>query len=308
MNTRVDTSNARRDVVGVVTSLVQLTKPGVTRLVFVTAWLGAVLAEGPLDLRLTGLALLGTVLVVASANTLNMVVEHEVDALMTRTRERPLPAGRLSREVALGFGLALGAAGLLTLGVGVNLLTTLLAAGSLATYVLVYTPMKAKSPIALYVGAVPGAMPPVLGYTGLSGELTPAAVALFAVLFAWQIPHFLAITLFRREEYRAAGLRVMSVVQGNDATRRAIQLWSLALIGVSSLPWFVGLGGTPYLVTALVSSIAFFAWSLVGARWAMAVGDAAALQSDTDRWARSVFFASLPYLVVLYGVLALSAP
>jgi protoheme IX farnesyltransferase len=297
MNTRVETTGALREAANVASALVQLTKPRVTRLVLVTSWLGAVLAPGSLDTFATLLTLLGTVLVVASANTLNMFLEHEVDGLMERTRDRPLPAGRLSRDVALGFGLAMGVAGLLVLLLMVNPLTALLAAVSLATYVLLYTPMKAKTSLALYVGAVPGAMPPVLGYTGLSGELTMEATALFALLFVWQVPHFLAITVFRREDYRLAGLQVMSVEYGLTSTRRAISMTSFALLLTSLAPWAAGLGGTWYLAVALISGTAFTAWATVGHRG-----------RDIDRWARSVFFASMPYLVVLFTLLGLSAP
>lgn len=298
MNTRVEAPNrALREPAVVIGSLVQLTKPGVTRLVIVTTWFGAVLAPGVLDPWLTALTLVGTVLVVASANALNMYLEQDVDALMERTRNRPLPAGRLSRDVALGFGLALGLGGLLVLFWGVNLLTTMLAAFSLLTYVLLYTPMKARSSLALYVGAVPGAMPPVLGYTGLSGELTAEACAAFAVLFTWQIPHFLAITVFRRAEYAAAGLQVMSVAHGQAATVRAIVWWSLALLLVTVLPWAVGLGGSAYLFSAVVCGGAFLAWALFGRAG-----------RELERWARSLFFASMPYLVVLFTLLGFTAP
>lgn len=298
MNTRVEApSRAFREPTAVIGSLVQLTKPGVTRLVIVTTWFGAVLAEGALELWTTLFTLLGTVLVVASANALNMYLEHDVDGLMERTRNRPLPAGRISRDVALSFGLALGVAGLLVLFLGVNLLTTVLAAFSLFTYVLLYTPMKARSSIALYVGAVPGAMPPVLGYTGLAGELTAHAYAAFALLFVWQIPHFLAITVFRKAEYGAAGLQVMSVAHGIPATVRAISISSAVLLVVSLVPWAVGLGGVTYLVSASVCGCAFTAWAIWG-------------QSgrETERWARILFFASMPYLVVLFTVLGLTAP
>ncbi len=297
MNTRVDVESPSRDALRVAASLVQLTKPGVTRLVMVTCWLGAVLAPGPLDLSKLLLALVGTVLVVGSANTLNMYLEHEVDGLMERTRERPLPAGRLSRDVALGFGLALGAAGLVELLLAVNALTAALGALSLIMYVAIYTPMKARSSLALYVGAVPGAMPPVLGYTGLSGELTWQALALFAVLFVWQVPHFLAITLFRRAEYGAAGLMVMSVEHGVESTRRAVGITAVVLGITTLLPWVTGLGGTAYLVTALLSGVAFSGWACLGHRG-----------RDLNQWARSVFFASMPYLVVLYVLLGVSAP
>ncbi len=297
MNTRVEAPTQWRESLATLGALVQLTKPGVTRLVMVTTWFGAVLAEGPVQLSAMGLTLVGTVLVVASANVLNMVAEVETDALMTRTRTRPLPSGRLSRDVALAFGLTLGALGLLVLELGVNPLTTMLAAFSLCVYVLLYTPMKAKSSLALYVGAIPGAMPPVLGYTGLSGELTAEACAAFALLFIWQVPHFLAITVFRESEYRNAGLQVMSVEQGIAKTKWAIVVSSFVLLGVSMLPWAVGLGGTLYLGVALLCGGAFCVWTIVGQS-----------RLSVDGWAKSVFFASMPYLVAVFTVLGLGAP
>ncbi len=297
MNTRVEAPNQWRESLATLGALVQLTKPGVTRMVLVTTWLGAVLAEGALRLPVMLLTLVGTVLVVASANALNMVAEQETDALMRRTRNRPLPSGRLSRDVALSFGLMLGVLGVAVLLFGVNPLTALLAAFSLVVYVCAYTPMKAKSSLALYVGAIPGAMPPVLGYTGLAGELTAEACAAFALLFMWQIPHFLAISVFRESEYRAAGLQVMSVEQGITKTTWAIVVSSFVLLGVSLLPWAVGLGGLLYLGVALLVGGAFSLWALLGQR-----------RLPVDRWAKSVFFASMPYLVLLFTVLGFSAP
>jgi protoheme IX farnesyltransferase len=140
-------------------------------------------------------------------------------------------------------------------------------------------------------------MPPVLGYAGLSGELTWQALALFLVLFVWQVPHFLAITLFRRAEYGAAGLMVMSVQHGMVATRRAVGVTAIALWATTLLPWFVGLGGTAYLVVAMLCGAAFSYWACFGHR-----------KRDLNQWARSVFFASLPYLVVLYALLGIDAP
>jgi protoheme IX farnesyltransferase len=274
----------------------QLTKPQVTRLVFVMTLLGAVLAPGKLEWSAFSWAMAGTLLVVASANALNMFLEYDVDALMERTRNRPLPAGLLTRREALVFGSALGALGLLLLQFKVNTLTALLGAFSLFLYVAIYTPMKAKSSLALYVGIIPGAMPPLMGYTGMSHELTREGLALFLVMFVWQVPHFLAITIFRRDDYARAGLQVMSVEYSIAATERAVLWSSLVLLGVTLLPWAVGLGGVLYLSVALVSGFAFCAFAAFGQRG-----------RTVNQWARSVFFASMPYLVALYGALALGA-
>lgn len=311
MNTRVEVTPARapwpsgswhtgpaRSSRAFIGALWQLTKPRVSRMVFLTSWLGAALAPGVLGWWPLFFTVLGTWLIVASANTLNMYLEHEVDALMERTRTRPLPQGQLSRGVALAFGCILGALGLAVLGAYVNTLTLLLGAFALFTYVLVYTPLKAKSSVALYVGAVPGAMPPVLGYCGIHGQLDAAAWALFGVLLVWQVPHFLAITVFRRDEYARAGLKVLPVTSGMRVTLLTIRLSSVALFVTSFAPWFAGLGGVVYLVTAAVSGGLFCAWAFLGQRFG-------GTSQTVDQWAKRLFFASMPYLVLLYGVLAL---
>lgn len=299
MNTRVDVSSAQ-DLRSTALAMWQLTKPGVSRLVFFTTWLGAALAPGSCAWRDLLFTVLGTWLIVASANTLNMYLEHDVDALMERTRTRPLPAGKLSREVALGFGLSLGVAGLLVLGLLVNGVTLLIGAFALITYAGIYTPLKAKSSFALYVGAVPGALPPVLGYTGMFGAIDAAAVAIFAVLFVWQIPHFLAITVFRREEYARAGLKVMPVTMGLHATVVAVKVSTIALIVSTLTPFWAGIGNNWYAVAAIVGALGFGGWVFAGQRL---LGD----KQPVELWARRVFLASMPYLIVLYGTLVLSA-
>lgn len=299
MNTRVDVSSGQ-DLRSTALAMWQLTKPGVSRLVFFTTWLGAALAPGACTWRELFVTMLGTWLIVASANTLNMYLEHDVDALMERTRTRPLPAGKLSREVALGFGLGLGVAGLFVLGAFVNGVTLLIGAFALITYAGIYTPLKAKSSFALYVGAVPGALPPVLGYTGISGVLDAAAIAIFSVLFVWQIPHFLAITVFRRDEYARAGLKVMPVTQGLRATVVAIKLSTIVLVLSTFTPFWAGIGNVWYAVAASVGAIGFGGWVFFGQRL---LGD----KQPLELWARRVFLASMPYLVALYATLAFSA-
>lgn len=298
MNTRVEVSSAH-DLRSIALAMWQLTKPGVSRLVFFTAWLGAALAPGACDWRQLFFTVFGTCLVVASANALNMYLEYDVDAHMERTRSRPLPSGRLSREVALGFGHMLGIAGLSVLAFYVNGVTFLLAAFALVTYVAIYTPLKAKSSVALYVGAVPGALPPVLGYTGLHGSLDAPALALFAVLFVWQVPHFLAITVFRRDDYARAGLKVMPVTLGLPATVTAIKVSTVVLIGASLTPLWAGIGNAWYLGAVVLGALGFGGWVFGGQAW---YGS----RQTLDQWAKRVFFASMPYLVLLYGALVLS--
>lgn len=291
MSLRAATTAGERDLAGTFAALVQLTKPGVTRLVVATALGGAVIAPGAVDFRIA-FALIGTVLVVASANALNMYLEGDVDALMKRTEARPIPSGRLAPEVALWFGLALGLAGLPILAVGANPTTALIGAIALVSYVLVYTPLKRVSPLAVLVGAVPGAAPPLMGWTAMTGELAAPGLSLFALLFVWQIPHFHAIAIFRRREYERAGLRVLPVVAGLDYAKFSIVVWLIIQLAVSALPAFAGVGGTPYLVVAIGLGSMYLAFGLWGLR-----------PSARERWARMLFFASMPYLVILFGTL-----
>ena len=296
MSSSAGTATTSRDTLGVVQSLVQLTKPGVTRLVIVTTFCGALVAPGHIAPFRFLLALLGTVLVVAAANTFNMYLERDSDRAMERTRNRPLPSGRLAPEVALWFGLALALIGLPLLSLCVNALTGLLAAVALVSYVLVYTPLKRITPYALHVGAVPGAIPPLIGWAAVTGSLDRRALLLFAILFFWQLPHFLAIAIFRQREYERAGLRVMPAARGLPSTKRAIVLHSLLLLAASLLPAFMGMAGPVYLVFIGALAGAFVGWGVYGLR-----------KEAGPRWARSLFFASLPYLVLVFGALVVSA-
>jgi len=283
------------DTQRVIASLVQLTKPGVTTLVMVTALAGALIAPGPGDTATLLVALLGTALVVGAANSLNMFIERHSDALMTRTRTRPLPAGRLAPEVALWFGVALALIGLPLLALAVNVLTAALTLLALVSYVFAYTPLKQVTWLALLVGAVPGALPPLIGYASMSGTLSRQAWVLFAILFVWQLPHFLAIAIFRRDEYARAGHRVLPIVRGVPATKRAIVWYSALLVLTTLLPFVHGMASPFYLVAALLSGGAFFVYAMAG------LPDTAG-----DAWAKRLFRASMPHLVLVMGALVLT--
>ena len=266
-------------------------------MVLVTTACGAAIAPGRIrDYGKFGWALLGTSLIVAAANALNMYLEGDVDALMARTRGRPIPSGRLAPETALWFGTGLAFIGLPILDFLVNPLTAFIGGFSLLSYVLVYTPMKRVSSLAVWIGAVPGAAPPLMGWTAMTGTLSVPGLSLFLLLFIWQIPHFHAIALFRTEEYRRAGLVVLPAARGVNYTKRAIVVLLALQLAVSALPPLVGLGGRAYVVVASVLGAVYFGWGLAGLR-----------PSAGPKWARSLFFASLPYLLVLYGVLVASA-
>ncbi len=296
MTISVETASVGRDTQSVAKALLELTKPGVTRMVLVTSAAGALVAPQSLPLGRFVLCLIGTAIVVGAANALNMMLERDVDALMERTRSRPLPSGRLSPQEATIFGVLLAVFGLTFLSFLVAPITGLLAAIALVSYVFVYTPLKRVTPMALHVGAIPGAVPPLLGWTSVTGSLDVQALSLFLLLFVWQLPHFLAITLFRHEEYRRAGLRVYAAELGEVRTRRAIVAYSVLMVAVSLLPAYLGLGSMVYLAVALVVGIPFVLFALVGLT-----------RRASLRWARALFFASLPYLVVVYGALVVTA-
>ena len=275
-----------------VRALLTLTKPRISALSVATAAVGYCLAPEHRSLAVAASTLLGTALIVGSANTLNMYVERDTDALMARTCRRPLPSGQLHPNDALFFGLLQGVLGLGLLGLGANALTGLLGALALALYVLVYTPLKRRSVHALLVGAVPGAMPPLLGWTASTNELSGGGLALFGLLFIWQIPHFLALSLCLREQYRAAGLKVLPNVAGLTLTRVTI-VGTLILLWLESLlPARFGLGGAVYVVGAVALGGLLVGFGLVGL-----------FRPEDARWPRRLFAATILYLTLLLALL-----
>ncbi len=273
--------------------LLQLAKPRITSLVVFTTAAGLWLAPHTLPPLTIVLTLVGTVLIVAAANVLNMYLERDSDAFMSRTMNRPLPAHRMEPLTALKFGIALALVSVPVLTFGVGALPGLLAAIALVSYVLLYTPMKRQTATALLVGALPGAIPPLIGWTAATERLELPGVLLFAVMFLWQVPHFLAITLFRKEEYARAGLVVQPNEPGGErAARTNIVRYTVALVAVSLLFVPIGAAHFTYLAVALAAGIAFLAYGLLG------------LKADAGpRWARNLFLLSLIYLPLVFGVL-----
>jgi len=276
-------------------SYLELTKPRITALVVFTTAAGLWLAPELPSRQIALLTLVGTALVVAAANVLNMYLERDTDALMPRTMRRPLPSGRVGPRRALLFGLLLGAVSVPLLTFGTGPIPGLLAATALVSYALVYTPLKRRTAASLLVGAVAGALPPLIGWTAATGRVDLPGVLLFAVLFLWQVPHFLAITLLRRREYARAGL----VVQANEPSgdreaRRNIVVYTVALIAVSLMFIPLGVGGTAYLIAAVASGALFLGLGVRG----LSAG-------RSERWARHEFLGSLAYLTILLAVLLL---
>jgi protoheme IX farnesyltransferase len=237
-------------------------------------------------------AILGTALTAASASILNQHKEREYDGLMPRTRNRPLPGGRITPAEALAMGVACGVLGVAYLALMVNALTALLGAVTLASYVWVYTPMKRVSSLNTVVGAVPGAIPPMMGWTAATGSLGPEPLALFGILFLWQMPHFLAIAILYKRDYAAGGFKMLPVVDpGLRMTSRMIVLYGLALVPVSVVPVGAGMAGAVYLTGAVLMSLAFFSYCV----------SCAVSKERID--ARKLFFASIIYLPMLFAVL-----
>jgi len=277
-----------------VQGLVELSKPRITQLVVLTAAAGYYLgSRGPFHLGTFLATLAGTALVAAGTNAMNMIREKDIDARMRRTRSRPLPAGRVSPRAAIVFAVVAATLGLAVLVVWVNLLTAGLAALTLASYVWAYTSLKRRSTLNTLVGAIPGALPVLGGWTGAGGSLDPAAWALFWTLFLWQLPHFLALAWMYREDYRTAQLQMLSVedVDGRRTARMAL-LYAVALVPVSLLPSLLGVTHVAYFAGALLLGVAYAGASLL-------------MVGDPNRRAPWVFVASIVYLPALLTIAVL---
>lgn len=275
----------------------RLTKPALNALVLAAVWIGFFLASpGPLNPARLLCTLLGSALLAGAASALNQVIERVPDCRMPRTEARPLPAGRLTPRQGLRFAVLLALAGMGLLASAVNLATAFGATFSFAVYIWVYTPLKRVSTLATLAGAVSGAMPPLLGWFGAGGRLTPAALVLFFILYLWQIPHFLAIAWKYREQYRDAGFCLFGVL---DPTGRATGLLALlytaALLPVSLMMTWQGLAGQPYLVGAFVMGMALLGFSALFAL------------DPAPRPTRRLFIATVGYLPLLFLMMVLDS-
>ena len=282
---------ARRQVFA---DLVALTKPRVVLMVLVTAVVGYYVGlAGRADWWRVVHLLIGTMLAAGGTLALNQYIERDVDALMDRTRMRPLPEGRLAPLEALLFGVAITLGGVLYLAAFVNLMSAAVTAATALLYVLAYTPLKLRTPLCTLVGAVPGALPPVAGWAAATDDLGLGAWILFGILFLWQLPHTLAIARLYRDDYARGGVLVLPVVDPDGrSTERHILNGSLSLLAVSLLPTIVGLTGVVYFAGALVCGLGLLALGVQHARQPSALG------------ARRVLLASLLYLPVVLALLA----
>jgi protoheme IX farnesyltransferase len=270
-----------------------LTKPRLNFLVVATSAAGYYLGSGGgIDVLSMAEAVAGTALVAGGAAVLNQLYERDTDALMRRTRLRPLPAGRVAPADARIFGLALSVGGLVLLAARANWLSAALALATLLIYLVIYTPMKRRTSVATLVGAVPGALPAIIGWTASHGSIASGGAALFAIVFLWQIPHFMAIAWLYRDDYGKAGFPMLPVVdpEGRRAGRQAVW-YAAALVPVSVVPASIGLAGSIYFAAALVLSIALL---VLAVRFASTRSDASA---------RALFLGSISYLPLVWIIM-----
>ena len=286
-------SSVARRSASVLADYIELTKPRLNLLVVATSAGGFYLASpgAPAPLPMVA-ASVGTALVAGGAAVLNQVLERDTDALMHRTQSRPLPAGRVASDDARAYGLALAAAGLALLGAATNVRAALLALATIGIYLFLYTPMKRCSPLSTLIGAVPGALPPLIGWTAGRGDASPGGWVLFAIVFFWQIPHLMAIEWMFRDDYRRAGFPMLSVIEpdGRRAGRAAV-VFAAALVPTSLAPSFVGIAGPAYAWLAAVLGVGLLG---LAARFGSTRSDASA---------RLLFVGSITYLPLIWAVM-----
>lgn len=277
---------------------IALTKPRITWLILMSTGMGYFFGlTGPVNLWALLHTILGTGLIASGTAALNQWYEREADARMRRTGQRPLPTGQMAPRNAFAFGVLLSVLGFVELGLGVNWLSAGLGLFTLLTYLCLYTPLKQVSPVSTTIGAIPGAMPPLIGFAAASGTLTAEAWILYAILFVWQFPHFYAIAWMYREDYERAGIKMLPVVEPDgESTVRQMLFFSALLIPISLVPRYLDMTGNIYVVGTLIAGIAFVA---------------SCVRMSSDRTllkARSVLLVSVVYLPVLYGLLLLDRP
>jgi protoheme IX farnesyltransferase len=279
---------------------IELTKPRITVFILMSTAVGflcGIRGAAHWDLLTLLHTIIGTALIASGTAALNQWYERDADAKMNRTRTRPIPSGRMTALQAFLFGGSLSIAGFIELWLGANLLTGLLGLFTMASYLCVYTPLKQRSPHSTTIGAIPGAMPPLIGFAAAAGKLTTEAWILYAILFLWQFPHFYAIAWMYRDDYAKAGIRMLPVVEPDgESTARRILAFSLLLIPISLLPKFMGSAGNFYLIGALALGLYFL---YAGVR---------VMLDHTRVRARQVLMASVVYLPLLYGLLVLDRP
>jgi protoheme IX farnesyltransferase len=281
---------------------VALLKPRVMTLVVFTGLIGLLVAPGHLHPVLAFTAVLCIAVGAGACGAINMWYDRDIDALMRRTRNRPIPAGRIAPGEALGFGITLAVASVIVMGLAVNLTAAALLALSIGFYVFVYTMwLKRRTPQNIVIGGAAGAFPAVIGWASVTGSIGLVPLILFAIVFFWTPPHFWSLALWANDDYRRANVPMLPVVAGAKETRRQIVLYSLLLVPLSLAPWAIGFAGTVYALAAAILGAGFLlgVWRVARDRQ-----DAAGVSLTGDAPARAAFKYSIIYLFVLFAALA----
>lgn len=280
---------------------IALLKPGVMSLVVFTGLIGVLIAPGRLNPVLGFTAVLCIAVAAGACGAINMWYDRDIDAVMRRTRNRPIPAGRIQPEAALGYGVVLGAGAVLIMLVATNVAAAAVLTLSIVFYVFVYTMwLKRRTPQNIVIGGAAGAFPAVVGWAAVTGSIGAVPLVLFAIVFFWTPPHFWSLALFANEDYRRAGVPMLPVTAGARETRRQILLYTLLLVPISLVPWMMGFSGRLYAITAISLGVGFLvhAWLVLRDRQ-----DATGVSLTNDAPAKAAFKFSIIYLFVLFGAL-----
>ena len=281
---------------------IALLKPRVMSLVVFTGLIGVLVAPGHLHPVLAFTAVLCIAVAAGACGAINMWYDRDIDAVMRRTANRPIPAGRIEAGGALGFGIVLAAGSVLIMGLMINLVAGAVLALSIGFYVFIYTMwLKRRTPQNIVIGGAAGAFPPVIGWAAVTGSVDLIPLILFAIVFIWTPPHFWSLALWANEDYRRAGVPMLPVVAGAKETRKQIVLYSLVLVPLTLVPWYLGFSHTIYGVSAVVLGVGFLAcvWRVFTDKQ-----DAAGVSLTNDAPARAAFKYSILYLFVLFAALA----
>jgi protoheme IX farnesyltransferase len=281
---------------------IALLKPRVMSLVVFTGLIGVLVAPGHLHPILAFSAVLCIAVAAGACGAINMWYDRDIDAVMHRTKNRPIPAGRIAPGGALGFGIVLAVGSVIVMGVTVNLVAAAVLALSIGFYVFIYTMwLKRRTPQNIVIGGAAGAFPPVIGWAAVTGSVDLIPLILFAIVFIWTPPHFWSLALWANDDYRRAGVPMLPVVKGAKETRKQIVLYSLLLVPLSLVPWFLGFSGAIYGVAAVVLGLGFL---VCVARVFTDKQDATGVSLTNDAPARAAFKYSILYLFVLFAALA----
>ena len=285
-----------------VSDWIALLKPRVVMLVVFTGWIGMVIAPGHLHPVLAATAILCITVAAGAAGAINMWYDRDIDLVMRRTRNRPIPAGRIAPGEALGFGIVLAVASVIVMGLATNLVAAAVLAASIGFYVFIYTMwLKRRTAQNIVIGGAAGAFPPVIGWAAVTGGLDALSLLMFAIVFFWTPPHFWALSLWAHADYARAGVPMLPVVAGARETRRQVFLYTLVLLAVSLAPWALGLVGIIYGAAALALGLGF-----VACAWRVLRDDqdAAGVSLTGDAPAKAAFKFSIAYLFILFAALA----